>query len=72
MKREIEGEIIMDDGGSPYIGLSIVLLIIVSGALLWIWRQKAMAAKRKKLTEEGIMSMVNEMNRAWCWTVKRR
>ncbi len=52
----------MDDGGSPYIGLSIVLLIIVSGALLWIWRQKAMAAKRKKLTEEGIMSMVNEGN----------
>lgn len=53
----------MDDGGSPYIGPIIFLLLVVLLLFaVWFW-YKRMAAKKESLTEEEIMSMVNEGNK---------
>ena len=49
----------MDDGGSPYIWLIVVLLLAAVGFIAWLW-YKMTASKKENLTEEEIISMVNE------------
>ncbi len=49
----------MDDGGSPYIWLIVVLLLAAVGFIAWLWYKMA-ASKKENLTEEEIISMVNE------------
>lgn len=68
----------MDDGGSPYIGAIVFLLLVVlAAALVWFFRKRRAAAgenksktpffpfcrKKETMTEQEIMSMVNEGNK---------
>ena len=48
----------MDDGVGPYIWLTVLFLVVVALAV-WLW-YRFLNARKEKLTEEGIMSMVNE------------
>lgn len=49
----------MDDGGSPYIWFLVIVLAAVLLLALWIW-YKILLLKKEHLTEEEIISMVNE------------